>query len=212
MKTTIYLTRHGQTKWNVEGRLQGHLDSDLTETGLMHANLLLNRISDVEFDAIYSSTSDRAFKTAQLLNYKNLNIIKSDKIREMSFGHWEGKQMSDIEAQEPEALYNLFHNAPEYRSESGENYYDLMDRVGVFMTELLRNHMGETVLVVSHGITSKAILTLMDNRSIDTFWEGPFLQGCSLRLIHNDTSSENETNVVLHGDTEHLKIALDTFE
>ncbi len=205
MKTKIYLTRHGQTEWNVEGRLQGHLNSDLTETGLKHAKQLSERLENVNFDAIYSSPSGRAFQTAGLLNTKNQNIIQSEDLMEMSFGTWEGELMKYIESTEPEALNHLFNDATAYASETGEDFYSLFERVQKFMTELMKTHQGESVLIVSHGITSKAILTYMEGRDLNTFWEGPFIQGCSLSLIESSGPEMEQVNVLLHGDTSHLQ-------
>lgn len=64
---TLYITRHGETEWNTEKRMQGWSDSNLTVKGGEHAALLGNRLKEVSFDAIYSSPSKRTELTAGLI-------------------------------------------------------------------------------------------------------------------------------------------------
>lgn len=71
MNTIIYLTRHGQTLWNIENRLQGRGNSKLTEEGKGRAEMLSKRMKNIHIDTIYSSPLERAFITA--------NIIKGDR-------------------------------------------------------------------------------------------------------------------------------------
>lgn len=66
----IYLTRHGETQWNIEKRLQGWKDSELTEKGVNNALKLGDRLFNTEFNAIYTSPSQRAYQTA---NYVSLD-------------------------------------------------------------------------------------------------------------------------------------------
>lgn len=66
-KTTIYITRHGQTQWNVEKRMQGRQDSPLTEQGMRQAMWLRDALKHVDFDAMYASPSPRARRTAEIL-------------------------------------------------------------------------------------------------------------------------------------------------
>lgn len=72
----IYLVRHGETEWNIEKRLQGWQDSNLTEKGIEDANALHDHLIDIKFDAIYSSSSKRAFKTAEIIaGNRKLEVI-----------------------------------------------------------------------------------------------------------------------------------------
>ncbi len=71
MATRIYLTRHGQTEWNLQKRMQGHKNSDLTSLGKEQAKALGLRMKDVELNAIYTSSLPRAMQTAELIRGKN---------------------------------------------------------------------------------------------------------------------------------------------
>jgi probable phosphoglycerate mutase len=101
-KTNLYLTRHGQTTWNVEHRVQGHLNSPLTDLGLEQASRLGYALSDVHFDAIYSSPSPRALRTAEIIRgTRPSRIIPHDSLREMHMGDWEGLRFDEIESTYP---------------------------------------------------------------------------------------------------------------
>lgn len=104
----IYLTRHGQTEWNLEGRMQGWGNGELTEEGINDAIALGKRLKDVPIDVIYSSSSKRAYHTAELIKgSRNIPIKQGDLFREMSFGDWEGRFRNEIE-KEYEQEYQSF--------------------------------------------------------------------------------------------------------
>ncbi len=69
-QTTIYITRHGETQWNIEGRIQGRLDSSLTAKGIQQAMGLRDALKTVDSSAIYASPSPRTVKTAEILRHQ----------------------------------------------------------------------------------------------------------------------------------------------
>jgi probable phosphoglycerate mutase len=94
MATHLFLTRHGETIWNTKKMMQGWKDSPLTEKGIDQARKLANRLTDVTLDGIYSSTSNRAIATAEIIKgERSLKVMKLDSLRELSFGDWEGKNL-----------------------------------------------------------------------------------------------------------------------
>lgn len=102
MGTTLYLTRHGETKWNVEKRMQGWQDSPLTEKGRQDAKRLGKRLEAVELAAIYTSTSGRALETAELVRGGRLiPIYQDERLREIQLGDWEGKTHDEIRQMDP---------------------------------------------------------------------------------------------------------------
>ncbi len=83
----LFVTRHGETVWNTQKKLQGWKDSDLTEKGINNALSLGNRLKDVAFDAIYASPSKRTLHTADLIKgNKALSIVENERLREISLG------------------------------------------------------------------------------------------------------------------------------
>lgn len=102
---TLYITRHGQTEWNVESRMQGWADSPLTDLGMAAASQLGKRLEHVSLDAVYSSTSGRTTHTAQLIiGKRDLSLIQKEDLREINVGEWQGKVSLDIERDYKEQL------------------------------------------------------------------------------------------------------------
>ena len=83
----IYLTRHGSTLWNLEKRLQGSNDSELTDEGIFQAKLLAKRIKDLNISKIYTSPIKRAYRTAEIIKGDmDIDVICKDGFKEISFG------------------------------------------------------------------------------------------------------------------------------
>ncbi|MED5101462.1 histidine phosphatase family protein [Niallia circulans] len=102
---TLYITRHGETQWNIEKRMQGWSDSDLTEKGKKNAVLLGERLKEIEFAAIYTSPSKRTVATANLIKGdRQIPIIFDDHLKEINMGKWEGKKAEYLKDSYPEAF------------------------------------------------------------------------------------------------------------
>jgi len=94
----IYLTRHGETQWNIEKRLQGWKDSELTEKGVNNALKLGERLLNIEFNSIYTSPSQRAYQTAKYVSLgREISIYTDGNLKELNFGDWEGQKQEEIE-------------------------------------------------------------------------------------------------------------------
>lgn len=93
----IYIFRHGETAWNAEHRVQGHIDTDLNENGVVQAKVLALKFANISLDAIYSSDLKRAHQTA-LEVAKNFDIeVKTDqRLREAYMGDAQGKTREEI--------------------------------------------------------------------------------------------------------------------
>ncbi len=165
----IYFTRHGETEWNKADKIQGWLDSPLTENGIEMGKKLQKEAENIKFDKVYSSDLNRAYETTKLI-IPEQEIIKTELLREINVGNWSGHPFKDAEKLNPEA-YDLYFNHPEkYIREDGESFYDLVNRVEKFFEDYIYNSDDENILIVSHGITIIAIFNLMENISIDKFW------------------------------------------
>ena len=90
----IYIVRHGQTDWNVEGRYGGRIDVPLNKKGLEQAYLTKEKLQDIIFDKIYSSPLIRAITTAKII--RDQNIIIDKRIIERNNGDLEGKLKTEI--------------------------------------------------------------------------------------------------------------------
>ena len=81
----IYFIRHGETAYNREGRVQGHLDIPLNEKGIFQAEKASDEFKDVEIDLIYCSPLKRARSTAEIINkFHNVEIVIDDRLIELN--------------------------------------------------------------------------------------------------------------------------------
>lgn len=157
-KTTIILIRHGETDWNLAGRWQGNTDIPLNDTGRQQARMLARRLKANRWpiDAIYSSDLLRAAETAQIAAEKlHLPVQLDAQWRERGLGILEGLTRREISEKYPYmVLPRTFIEAPE-----SESYASLKRRVVLALEEILRQHDGETVAVVSHSGTLRVLIS-----------------------------------------------------
>lgn len=160
MDTIIYLTRHGQTLWNIEKRLQGRGNSPLTEQGIERAKELRDRIKYIHIDIIYSSPIERALTTANIIKGdKSIEVITDDGLMEMCFGDYEGKITDEVMKENPNWDISLIMKGnTELTAPNGENLAEVRDRVARSMNKIIEENRGKTILIVAHGITLKAIM------------------------------------------------------
>lgn len=93
----IYLFRHGQTDWNKAKRIQGHIDTDLNQTGRDEAKGLAEKLKSVPLNLLFSSDLKRASQTAEIVNEQHgLELQKSPLLREAFMGHAQGKTREEI--------------------------------------------------------------------------------------------------------------------
>jgi len=204
MKTTLYLTRHGQTEWNLAKKMQGHMDSLLTQSGVQQAKWLGERLSSVSFDAIYCSSSPRAITTAGMISgNRSIEIVKLDSLKEINMGLWEGQHIEQITQDFPIPFDQFFNEPHLYQpTGQGESYSELIERVLPAIQDILTKHKGQQVLIVTHRITLKAIMSYFMNKQLHEIGIMPDIHPTALCkvTIHNDA-----LNVDLYGDTAHYQ-------
>lgn len=201
--TKLYIVRHGQTEWNVQKRLQGHKDSPLTKLGILQAQWARDGMKDIPIDVIYSSTTGRAYKTAQIIRgSREIPIIAEKNLRELNMGNWEGQRALDIEKEDPKK-YHCFWNTPHlYKATSGETYFDVQKRALKVVKNIINLHKGKTVLIVTHTTTLKLIMAYFEGRPLSKLWDLPYIHPCSISMVEiKDTGWE----IRLHGDISHYK-------
>ncbi|WBW50541.1 histidine phosphatase family protein [Peptoniphilus equinus] len=178
----IYLTRHGETTWNVENRIQGQLDSPLTEAGIAMAETLAESVQDLHFDAIYTSDLKRAVDTAAIIA-KGAPLTMCPELRELDVGDWSGRKFTDIQAENSEA-YRMYFNSPHrFRRDTGESLVDLSERVAAFFEKYILGSEDETVLIVSHGVTIAAIFNYMEGVTLENFWTNRVRRNAMFNII-----------------------------
>lgn len=198
----IYITRHGETKWNIQGRMQGWKNSDLTEKGIENAKRLGISLKKINFDCIYSSPLGRAIETANYIKGdKDTQIIIKDSLKEMGFGLWEGMEHSKVEELYPEQRFNFWNKPHLYRAVDGESFEELLFRARQILNEIINNTSCENILVVSHAGFIKAIYAILKNYSLEEFWNPPFMTDTCLTILEVEN---NKISIILEADISHL--------
>ncbi|MGC6770334.1 histidine phosphatase family protein [Enterococcus sp. LJL51] len=145
---TLYLMRHGQTLFNLLGKIQGACDSPLTEQGINQAQIARKYFldNDVMFDYAYSSTQERAVDTAEIVcDYKS--VIRLKGIKEWNFGLFESEsEKLNPKIREGETSYGDFF--VDYGGESSEQ---VQSRMNATLIEIMEKEYHDNVLCVSHG-------------------------------------------------------------
>jgi probable phosphoglycerate mutase len=184
--------------------MQGFQDSPLTELGILQAAWLRDALLDIEMTALYSSTSQRAIKTAEIIRAKRpLEILTYDAFREIDMGDWEGKTIDEIQQIDAQSLDIFLRDPTEYvPTNHGESFYDLQHRVVPVLDQIIERHPDQTIMIVSHGITLKLMLAHFEQRPLAQLWNPPFLQPTALSKV---VIEDSVTTLELNGDTTHYK-------
>ena len=160
--TVLILVRHGATQANVcrPHRLQGlRPDSELIEQGRKQARALAIVLGDWPIVQIYSSPLRRALETARLIvGRRELPIVLEEGIIEADVGEWTDLTWPEIEQRWPKE-YRAFHEDPERHGYfGGENLGQVWARALPAVERLVSQHVGEMLLVVSHGAVNRVLL------------------------------------------------------
>jgi broad specificity phosphatase PhoE len=145
--TWMLLARHGETDWNREGRWQGQANVTLNDRGREQARELAKRLASERFDIIYASDLARAHETALIVaEGKRMSVVTDPALREIDVGSWSGLT--------PDQIAGRFPGMVNHDGETNEQH---LARVLDCFTRIATAHLGQRVLVVSHGKTLRVI-------------------------------------------------------
>lgn len=150
----IYLARHGQTDWNLEGRTQGQTDTALNATGRRQAAELKSQLAGILLGAVYSSTLSRSRETAEIV-HGNTPLISLPGLRERNFGKFQGKLESDPTTG-PE--FQKRRTSADDSLDGGESLNAFFDRVRSTLEDIRKQRPSGTILIVGHLETNRMIL------------------------------------------------------
>jgi broad specificity phosphatase PhoE len=170
--TTLYLIRHGETDWNVEGRWQGHADVPLNKRGLQQAAQIAQQLAGAGLAAIYSSDLQRAQATAQALSAASGLPVQTDpRLREINQGEWQGLLAEEVEARYGEILRLRRLDPLEAGPPGGETVKQVLERVIAAIEDIRNNHPLERVAVVSHGFALALVRVHYQGHPINDVWK-----------------------------------------
>lgn len=185
----LYLIRHGETVWNAKGLLQGKQDIELNEKGKEAAVNYGNKIKNLDFDVIYSSPLNRAYTTAKLIcGDKNIQIIKDDRLRELSFGDCEGTDFRIW--RDNNCPYHWFFDDPAryVPPANGETLQNLCSRTADFIKNELEPKINKVnrIMIVAHGALNASIMTNLEKRDLSHFWGSGLQNNCEATIYTFD--------------------------
>ena len=185
-KTRIFIVRHTETVGNIEKRLTGRQDYEVTPRGEKLIQKLTTELSNIKFDKIYSSTSGRAIKTVEnLAKLNNLEIETKEDLCEMYFGKYDGWKWEDVNRIQPEIKQRQNEINEISRIEGQETMEYVADRMDKCIVQA---NIGKTILISSHGVAIEAFL-----RKISGI---PFSQErekfCQYNVAINELEYEND--------------------
>lgn len=182
----LYIMRHGSTDWNVLHRLQGHTDIPLNAEGRRMAEEASKAYRKVPLDFCFSSPLIRARETAEIvLRGRGIPVLTDDRLREMSFGDYEGTGYGFEPGGSP--INVIFTNPEQYTVSVGgaETFDELFARTGEFLQEVINPliERGKDILIVGHGAMNLSIIGRIRNIPLKDFWT-PGIESCRMiRLL-----------------------------
>lgn len=158
----FYLTRHGETDWNIQNRIQGQTDTLLNERGREQARELADRLKDgYEIKTIYTSRQRRARETAEVIGQAiGVTPIVREGLEEISLGSWEGYTWKQVREQFQEEYQAWYTNRRYQTPPGGESYQQLLNRLLPTLAGILDENM-ENVLLVTHSAVIMTLLTYL---------------------------------------------------
>jgi len=187
--TSVLLIRHGETEWNVEGRIQGYLDSPLTDLGLTQAEALGARLAGEALDALLASDLGRTRQTAHpITTATGLSPVFESGLRERNYGAWEGRTFAEIRRDFPHEYERFQRHDPHAAAPQGESAVQFQDRIVGALTRLAGTLRGRRIAVVTHG----GVLGVMYRHAMGLGLDAPrtyTIANASINRLHFDGSS-----------------------
>ena len=182
----LYIMRHGRTDWNDRHKLQGRTDIPLNAEGRRMAEAAAEEYRGIHLDVCWCSPLIRARETAEIvLRGRDVPILTDSRLREMSFGDYEGLENS---FSIPDCPVNVIFQAPEkYTASVGgaETFEELFARTGSFLREVIDPLMdqGKDVLIVGHGAMNLSIISRIRRLPRAEFWSTGIENCKMIRLL-----------------------------
>jgi len=206
MSTTIVLIRHGETAWNAERRLQGHIDIALNAEGLRQADALAGALAGEHFDAIVSSDLQRAHQTAQALaRVQGMPVHSDPALRERCFGGFEGLLYAEIEQRFPREFAawqarDIDGVMPAGLREA-ETFRQFYQRCTAAFARLERQHQGRSLALVAHGGVLECAYRAALGLSLETPRDFPVMNAS----INRFSISDGKLTLLSWGEVAHLQ-------
>lgn len=189
----VNFVRHGESVASSQ-KLHQKTDSPLSENGKKQARLVAKRLKNIEIDLIYTSPFARALETAKIINEEirvPIEIIESFREAKRS-SSTEGLQVGSEIPLKIDELAKKNRHDPLWKHEDSETVQEMWDRTRSAMVHLVKKHDGQSVLVVSHGITIRIFLTMalfgekLNTETFHIFQDKVYIHNTSISCLEYD--------------------------
>jgi probable phosphoglycerate mutase len=169
-EATLVVIRHGETEWNAESRIQGHLDTPLSAVGRDQAQAVAARLQQTPIAAVYASDLKRATQTGQAIALACGHELRLDpRLRERRFGLFEGSTYQEAETNWPGEWALWVRRQPGHAIPGGESTFQVRDRLFACLGDTVVRHAGQSVVVVTHG----GVIDILYRLATGVPWEAP---------------------------------------
>jgi probable phosphoglycerate mutase len=197
----ILLLRHGETLWNIQGRIQGHHDSPLSAEGAAQAEALARRLAAERPDALYTSDLGRARQTMEPIARATGIVPRADpQLRERCYGAFEGKTWPEIERDFPQEYAQHLSGSPEVRTQGGESMLEFQKRAVAALTRIAENSADDKVVIVAHG----GVLGMLYRHIMGIPLEAPRHYAMPNASVNRFTYRSGFWRMIAWGDLSHL--------
>ena len=184
----LHLIRHGETDWNAMRRVQGQMESRLSEQGRQQASQLAVQLRDFPISRIYCSSSLRTRETADILFSESAaEISYHDDLREIYLGPWEGNLYDELAEQDPDQFNFFWHQPDRFFLPGAETFSQLQQRGLNALAGILPETNHAEVAIVSHGALIKSLLCHFEGRHLSRLWEPPKMPNCAHSILELET-------------------------
>ena len=200
--TIVYLIRHGETMWNREKRLQGHIDIGLNDAGYWQAECLARHMAGKNLAAVISSDLSRAIDTAKpIAEHHDLDLIFDPALRERHYGIMQGLSHQEIAKNHPRNHAAWKNREVDFQPESGESLQQFYDRVVDAVKHWADAYPNQEIAVVAHGGVLDCLNRAASNKTLAQARDFEILNASLNTLSYKDGRFE----LIQWGDVSHLE-------
>jgi broad specificity phosphatase PhoE len=204
--TRVFMVRHGATVVSAEDRFEGATDVELSDKGREQARRLAERLSNEKITAAYASPMGRTVETARILAAPHgLQVQTRDSFREISHGHWEQMTRREVEEKFPKEEAEWEKDPYTFAPVGGESGLAVTARALPALMDLVREHPGETIMVVSHKATIRLLLSSLLGFDPRRYRDNLDQKPAALNIV--DFRDPTRARLTLFNDTSHYDAA-----
>lgn len=210
MKTRLILVRHAEAEGNLYRIFQGWTNGSVTDRGHIQAKLVAERLKDMPIDVLYSSSMKRTLQTAGYISeVKNLPIIRTDKLKEINGGDWEGRRWDELPKMWPDE-HHTWENMPHiHQMPNGESMAEFQKRLIAEIEKIISDNKGKNICIVTHGTAIRALMCYFSECDLEEMINTPWYDNTAVTIIDHE---DGKFNIVMAGDASHLSKEYSTLE